>query len=202
MAESFIQVALDGAGKMVRNFANVIGGNTVYQQVVSRAKSDGTILDDESTEATQLLIKAKTDNLDAALSTRATEATVALIKAKTDNLDVALSTRTKPADQQHVLIDNAAVEITNDVGNPLPVSATALPLPTGASTEATLALIAKDATLGTVVDQPGVYTVLDRLKKIDVNTKGVATEATLRQVLTALQARPKAPATATLLHRS
>lgn len=35
----------------------------------------------------------------------ATEATLALVKAKTDNLDVLLSTRTKPADQQHVLID-------------------------------------------------------------------------------------------------
>lgn len=53
-----------------------------------------------STEATLLLvkgvldlIKAKTDNLNVALSTRASEATLALIKAKTDNLDVALSTR-------------------------------------------------------------------------------------------------------------
>jgi hypothetical protein len=34
-----------------------------------------------------------------------------------------------------------SVEVVNDVGNPLPVSATSLPLPTGASTEATLALI-------------------------------------------------------------
>jgi hypothetical protein len=36
-----------------------------------------------------------------------TEATLALIKAKTDNIDVALSTRTKPADQQHVIVDTA-----------------------------------------------------------------------------------------------
>jgi hypothetical protein len=42
---------------------------------------------------TLLLIKAKTDNLDVALSTRATESTLALIKAKTDNLDVLLSSR-------------------------------------------------------------------------------------------------------------
>lgn len=102
------------------------------------------------TEATLALIKAKTDNIDVALSTRAvtgltdtqlratalpvsgpffqatqpvsaatlplpagasTEATLALIKAKTDNLDVALSTRSKPADQQHVLVD-AAVAVT------------------------------------------------------------------------------------------
>lgn len=45
-----------------------------------------------STEATLALIKAKTDNLDVALSTVATQATLALIKAKTDNLDAALST--------------------------------------------------------------------------------------------------------------
>lgn len=45
-------------------------------------------------------------NLDAILAkiiaTPSTEATLALIKAKTDNLDVALSTRTKPADAQTV----------------------------------------------------------------------------------------------------
>jgi hypothetical protein len=41
-----------------------------------------------------------------------TEATLALIKAKTDNLDVLLSTRTKPADAQHVTIDNASVAVT------------------------------------------------------------------------------------------
>jgi hypothetical protein len=35
-----------------------------------------------------------------------------LIKAKTDNLDVLLSTRTKPADAQHVTIDNASVAVT------------------------------------------------------------------------------------------
>jgi hypothetical protein len=38
-----------------------------------------------------------------------TEATLALIKAKTDNIDVALSTRTKPADQQHVIIDSGSI---------------------------------------------------------------------------------------------
>lgn len=44
----------------------------------------------------------------------ATQTTLALIKAKTDNIDVALSTRTKPADQQHVIVDSsAAVAVTN-----------------------------------------------------------------------------------------
>ncbi len=39
----------------------------------------------------------------------ATEDTLALIKAKTDNLDVLLSTRTKPADQQHTIVDSSAL---------------------------------------------------------------------------------------------
>ena len=46
---------------------------------------------DAATQTTLALIKAKTDNLDAALSTLATQATLALIKAKTDNLDALLS---------------------------------------------------------------------------------------------------------------
>lgn len=48
-------------------------------------------------------------NLDAPLSGLATQATLALIKAKTDNIDVALSSRTKPADQQHVIIDSGTI---------------------------------------------------------------------------------------------
>lgn len=101
----------------------------------------------------------------------ATEATLSAVKAKTDNLDVLLSTRTKPSDQQHSIIDSsvlptgaataalqtqpgvdigdvtvnnaagaAAVNI-QDGGNSITVDAVSLPLPTGASTEATLALI-------------------------------------------------------------
>jgi hypothetical protein len=65
-----------------------------------------------ATEATLLLAKLVLD----------------LIRAKTDNLDIALSTRTKPADQQHAIVDSSA-------------------LPTGAATEATLATRAADATL-------------------------------------------------------
>jgi hypothetical protein len=45
-----------------------------------------------------------------------TEATLALIKAKTDNIDVALSTRTKAADQQHVLVDSGSTTVTQATG--------------------------------------------------------------------------------------
>lgn len=60
-----------------------------------------------------------------------TEATLALIKAKTDNIDVALSTRTKPADQQHVIVDSSAsLAVTGPLtdaqlrATPVPVSGT------------------------------------------------------------------------------
>jgi hypothetical protein len=53
-----------------------------------------------------------------------TEATLALIKAKTDNIDVALSTRTKPADAQHSIIDSGTV--TANAGTNLNTSALAL----------------------------------------------------------------------------
>lgn len=66
----------------------------------------------------------------------ATQTTLAAIKAKTDNLDVLLSTRTKPADTQ--LVDGSATT--------QPISAVSLPLPTGASTEATLSTRLADAT--------------------------------------------------------
>ena len=51
------------------------------------------------------------------------EATQLLVKAKTDNLDVLLSTRTKPSDQQHAIIDSsalpsgAATSAKQDTGN-------------------------------------------------------------------------------------
>jgi hypothetical protein len=119
----------------------------------------------------------------------ATQTTLALIKAKTDNLDVALSTRSKPADQQHVIVDSSATvgvtgpltdtqlrtaavpvslasvpthgvtgafwQVTQPVSGAFwqatqpvsgtfwqttqPVSAASLPLPAGAATETTLA---------------------------------------------------------------
>lgn len=50
------------------------------------------------------------------------DAQLALIKAKTDNIDVAFSTRTKPADQQHVIVDSST-------------------LPSGAATDATLSML-------------------------------------------------------------
>jgi hypothetical protein len=71
------------------------------------------------------------------------DAQLALIKAKTDNIDVAFSTRTKPADQQHVIIDSSAsIAVTGTFWQSTqPVSAAALPLPSGAATDATLSML-------------------------------------------------------------
>lgn len=77
-----------------------------------------------ATEATLALVKAKTDNLDVALSTRNAEATqlliksdadnLPLIKAKTDNIDVALSTRNAEATQLSVKADLDEIALDTD----------------------------------------------------------------------------------------
>jgi hypothetical protein len=212
--DSWIQVAVDGLGKRVRNFYNNIGGQDVYQQVVTLAKSDGTVMDDPSrsgvtqpisaaslplptgaaldsslaTIAADIALQAKlTDTqpvsaaalpLPAGAATETTLAgrlkpadtlagvtTVGAVTAITNpvavtnaNLDAALSTRTKPADQQHAIIDSGSVGVNNfpatqpvsgsvSVSNfpaTQPVSAAALPLPAGAATDAGLIAIAAD----------------------------------------------------------
>src|SRR5262249_39684054 len=64
----------------------------------------------------------------------ATQTTLALIKAKTDNLDAALSTRTKPADQQHVIIDSStSIAVTGPLTD-TQLRATAVPVTANAGT--------------------------------------------------------------------
>lgn len=82
-----------------------------------------------------------------------TEATLALIKAKTDNLDVLLSTRTKPADSQHVTVDNGSIAVTGPLtdaqlrASAVPVSGTVAVSNMIPAVETGLA---KDATLVTI----------------------------------------------------
>ncbi len=134
----------------------------VVRSVTSVKKPDGSYVNLQVTADEKLPIFAASLPLPSGAST---EATLAAIKAKTDNLDAALSTRTKPSDQQHVLVDN--FPITQPVSGPLtdaqlrasavqvtglltdtqlraaaiPVSASALPLPAGAATQTTLAAV-------------------------------------------------------------
>jgi hypothetical protein len=137
MANQYVQVATDGPGKKVQTFENTISTQVVEAQAV-------VLVDSAGAEKTTQAITAAALPLPAGAST---ETTLAAIKAKTDNLDVLLSTRTKPADQQHVIVDSSAsVAVTGTVtanagSGTMAVSAAALPLPSGASTEATLALI-------------------------------------------------------------
>lgn len=97
-----------------------------------------------------------------------------------------------------------------------PVSAVTLPLPSGAATESTLALVATatkqdtgntslasvDAKIGTLDRAPAAFTMLERLMLIDKKFSDllakVATESTLQKFV----ARPAQRPTGTLLHRS
>jgi hypothetical protein len=113
----------DGSHAELQKIIGADGVNKLAVTSSGAAKTDGSAITQPvsaaalplpsgaSTEATLAAIKAKTDNLDVALSTRtkpadtqpvsaaalplpsgaSTEATLAAIKAKTDNLDVALS---------------------------------------------------------------------------------------------------------------
>jgi hypothetical protein len=65
--------------------------------------------------------------------------------------------------------------------------------------DAKISLLAKDATLGSVSDVPGTYTVLDRLNKINVTESAIA--KTLIQILTVLTPPIRPKSTTTLLHR-
>jgi hypothetical protein len=174
-----IPLPTDGADVLSVTLANPLpAGSSVIGQVDIR-NSPG--LTDTQLRATPVPVSASALPLPAGAGT---EATLAAIKAKTDNLDVALSTRTKPADTQPT--SNAAASQADghsanvgtladaDTASTLtgllkklkallsgglpaalaaggglkvegvaggvaqPVSAVSLPLPTGASTETTL----------------------------------------------------------------
>jgi len=88
-AVAFTSTPDASAGNPIDVTTVVTGAGTVDRQRVA-VVNDG---------ATALAVSATSLPLPTGAST---EATLALIKAKTDNLDVALSTRTKPADSQTV----------------------------------------------------------------------------------------------------
>lgn len=100
----------------------------------------------------------------------ATQATLALIKAKTDMLDVALSTRTKPADQQHVIVDSL-----------VSVDATSLPLPTNASQETGGNLDAMKTDLDSIKNSvTGLSNLTNGLQKTKIIDTGGATVAVVK----------------------
>jgi len=110
---AFIQDLLD---------VTVLAAGAATEATLATRLAEATfVAEDFAQEVTQALIKAKTDNLDVALSTVATEVTLALIKAKTDNLDVLLSTIGTEAtlalikaktDNLDVVLSTVATEVT------------------------------------------------------------------------------------------
>ncbi len=105
---------------------------------------------DVSTETTLALIKEKTDNLDVALSTRAiTGLTDAELRASPLEIPFGAATDaglaaiySRQADgSAHTIVDNTVPVTGTFYQATQPVSAVSLPLPSGASTEATLSLI-------------------------------------------------------------
>jgi len=152
----------------------------------------------------------------------ATEATLALIKAKTDNLDVALSSRTKPSDQQHTILDSQsaglALDATVSATQPRDVTDRAARLlghvttdsgsVVNASVVADTVGLLKDATfqaaIGTAsindTGQAAYGTVLYQLQQLN---KALAADATRQAAILAAirQITPaKAPQRTTLLH--
>lgn len=105
----------------------------------------------------------------------ATQTTLALIKAKTDNIDVALSSRTKPADQQHVIIDSGTVTVDTSL------LATAAKQDTGNGSLSTIA--AKDFSTETTL-----AAVLAKL------SSDPATQTTLAAILAKIIAAPSTEA--------
>jgi len=80
----------------------------------------------------------------------ASETTLAIIKDRTPTPGQKAMANSVPVtiafDQQGIQVVGdvdvaGSVEITNDIGNPIPISASALPLPTGAASETTLAAL-------------------------------------------------------------
>jgi hypothetical protein len=133
----------------------------------------------------------------------ATQTTLALIKAKTDNLDVLLSTRTKPADQQHTIIDSGSISNTAFIANAgTNLNTSALALETGGNLATvktnTDPLVASGA--GGYIRQDSTATIAKEsggnLATIASNTTGAASAANqATQITTEAAINSKLPST-------
>ena len=129
------------------NFVGLVLDGAVYR-IQTETKITGTVpvsgpLTDTQLRATAVPVSAASLPLPTGA---ATETTAAAIKAKTDNLDVALSTRaaehtTAASPHSARLSDGAAFYKATTPADTQPVSVASLPLPSGAATQTTLASI-------------------------------------------------------------
>lgn len=105
-----VVVASDQSAIPVSGSVTITGGATAAKQDTgnaSLASIDGKIV---AVNTGAVVVSSSALPTDAA-----TQTTLALIKAKTDNIDVALSTRTKPADAQHVIVDSGSLTANQSI---------------------------------------------------------------------------------------
>lgn len=110
ISESFVQGPPDSTGKKIESVEVTTSQGVVERQVIAHGdpvdpSARVAVLNADPAGGAYGAVQRIVGTVP--LPTGAsTESTLAAIKAKTDNIDVALSTRTKPADQQHVIVDS------------------------------------------------------------------------------------------------
>lgn len=107
MADDFVEVAPDSTGKKIDNTTVVTGAGSVYRQRTS--------LGDAVNNYTASISSGGAVKVDGSGATQPVSGAVTIA-----NLDVALSTRTKPADQQHAIVDSGTLTAVTAITNPLP----------------------------------------------------------------------------------
>lgn len=135
MANAYVQIPVDDLGKKVDTSELTVGANTVERQRMNIADPTSDVGIASVTAANGL-----------AVDVTRVAGNVAVTNAGLTNIDVALSTRTKPADQQHVLLDaNSGVDIgkltANQSVNNAQVSGTAISVNSGTKDAGTMRVI-------------------------------------------------------------
>lgn len=123
MADAYIQVPPQSTGLKVQTFENTVGSNVVEAEAVTLVT--GVDNSEVGTASAPLHVKVEAGAavighvITDSGSTTAVTGNVAVTNAGLTNIDVALSTRTKPADQQHAIIDSGTVTAVTSVTNPI-----------------------------------------------------------------------------------
>lgn len=135
MANAYVQIPVDDLGKKVDTSELTVGANTVERQRMNIADPTSDVGIASVTAANGL-----------AVDVTRVAGNVAVTSAGLTNIDVALSTRTKPADQQHVLLDaNSGVDIgkltANQSTNLTQIVGTAADVNSGTKSAGTLRVV-------------------------------------------------------------
>jgi hypothetical protein len=190
-------------------------GATVYVQVVSGAGSLGDpyiighqvtnfpstqpvsaaslpLPSGASTSGNQTAANTSLSSIDGKV---ATEATLALIKTDTDKIPASPAQEHVIAGSPHAtrLTDGTSFYKPTTPADTQPISATALPLPTGAATEATLATLSTSANQGTLNTNIGATN--ESAAATDTSTSGIngLLKRMLQRITTLIAVFPSAP---------